>query len=123
MKEKSIETTIMMRIRYLGGWCQKVQSGAVMMAGRGGKRYKIKLADIGTPDIIACVNGRFVAIEVKKDEATVAAWDRSVERESNRTALAQWRQQQMIIESGGVAFVSCSADNVEKSLRALKIIK
>ena len=45
----------------------------------------------GVPDIIACVNGRFVGIECKAG--------------NNKPTTLQEREIKLIIESGGVAFV------------------
>lgn len=59
-------------------WCEKIQQV--------GKR--------GTPDILACVNGKFVAIELKKD-------DKSLPDKLQQHKLKK------IVKAGGVSFVAC----------------
>ena len=52
-KEKIYETKIKKYIRDKGGYCVKYHGNAY--------------SENGTPDILACVNGYFLAIEVKAD--------------------------------------------------------
>lgn len=60
----------------------------------------------GTPDILACVDGRFVAIEVKTP--------------TGRLTKLQKYHIDRIIEAGGVAFVATSVDDVIEKLESLK---
>ncbi len=53
-KEKLLDTKVMAYIKDRGGWCIKYWAGA---------RY----TKTGIPDILACVNGYFVAIEDKAE--------------------------------------------------------
>lgn len=57
----------------------------------------------GTPDILACVSGRFVAIEVKS--------------ERGRVSPLQAAQIRAIREAGGIAGVARSVEDAEKILR------
>jgi len=77
--EKNLETTIIEYLRARGFYCQKIQSGA-MFVKRGPHTYKVKLADEGTPDIMASIHGRFVGIEVKVSPEEQAEWDRQWEK-------------------------------------------
>lgn len=129
MKEKPIETAIMQFIRYSGGWCQKVQSGAMLAGytrkGRGAtpagfRQYKVKLADEGTPDILACIGGRFVAIEVKKDAKEIEKWQR--DRETDQRSIVQHAQQDRIRQAGGITIVACSVDEVQRDFAELGLI-
>ena len=52
MSEAGVQRRIQAQIRQAGGWVLKVH----------GNRY----TPTGTPDLLACYNGRFVAIEVKQ---------------------------------------------------------
>jgi hypothetical protein len=45
----------------------RVNSGAMFKQSKG-KKYMIKLAPFGTPDIIACYKGKFYGLEVKTPE-------------------------------------------------------
>ena len=67
--------------------------------------YSVKLVAVnraGVPDILACIGGKFVAIEVKrpKKEATPL----------------QFHHMQRIREAGGVAFVAHGVDEVREQL-------
>ncbi|MDO4681110.1 MAG: VRR-NUC domain-containing protein [Aerococcus sp.] len=57
----------------------------------------------GTPDILACVDGRFVAIEVKRPKGGVVS-------------PLQQHQMQKIKRAGGLAMVAHSVDQVKKEL-------
>ena len=46
----TLQKKVMDHIRSIGGWCCKVESAS----------------ERGVPDIIACISGRFVAIEIKQ---------------------------------------------------------
>lgn len=52
-QEKNFENRIKRHIREIGGWFVKF--------------YGCAYSKAGIPDLIVCVNGRFVAIEVKAD--------------------------------------------------------
>lgn len=128
MSEKVIETQIIAFIRYNGGWVQKVQSGMMKKAYayRTGDRqgmersHWIHLADQGTPDLLACISGKFVAIEVKKDAKEMEKWEKSAE--TDKRSAAQHVQQEKIREAGGITLVVCSVEEVEADLRELKLL-
>lgn len=63
--EKSIQQAIIALLRIHGAYVLRINSGAVPIVGKGGKRM-FRGAVAGTPDIIACYKGKFVAIEVKR---------------------------------------------------------
>lgn len=73
--EKAIEKNCIEYLRMRGFYCQKIHSGALMVAA-GPARYRVNLADRGTPDIFACVRGRLVCIEVKESPEEAAEWER-----------------------------------------------
>ncbi len=128
MKEKAIETQIKSFLRYHGAWAQKVHSGAIMKSYtrktgfyKGmSQMYRVKLADEGTPDLLACVKGKFLAIEVKNSPKEVLAWKRSAE--TDRRSAAQHFQQDSIREAGGFTLVVSSVDELEEDLRELNLI-
>ena len=64
--------------------------------------------NIGTPDIIACINGYFVAIEVKQPTKT--------------PRINQINQLSIIRKSKGIAFYATSTNQVKSTLKELKII-
>lgn len=67
--------------------------------------YPIKIVAAtksGNPDIICCLNGRFMAIEVKQPG-------------KHPTELQKLKMDK-IRAAGGVAFVACSIDDVENAI-------
>lgn len=120
MKEKAIENQILIWLRYNGFYAQKVQSGALMKSytsKQGTKHYRINLADEGTPDILACIRGKFVGIEIKKDLKEIQKWEKELDQRSR----AQHHQQSLIRESGGITLVVCSVEDLETDLKTLNL--
>ena len=87
----------------------------------------IKLADAGTPDILASINGDFVAIEVKNGQAEVGKWKRIVEKfkdtgqhaKSHTREINQYLQQKEIRKAGGTTLVVGSLEDLESDLKYL----
>ena len=121
--EKVIETAIVNYLRSIGVWCQKVHSGAVLQTyttvGGTKKTYKIKLADEGTPDILACIKGKFVGIEVKKNEKEKQKWEKG----SDQRSRAQQNQRNMIVEAKGIYLLVCSLPDLYQDLAELGLVK
>lgn len=63
----------------------------------------------GTPDILACVNGRFIAIEVKREKGGVVS-------ELQKSKIRK------INSAGGIAFVARSVDEVSTMLKHENVI-
>lgn len=87
-KEKQIENQIKKWLEQQGYWWMKVHGDLFQKA--------------GVPDILACINGRFVGIEVKRPGGKVSA-------------LQEYNIEQ-IRASGGVAFVATSIEEVRFNL-------
>ena len=124
LTEKQIELSIIHVLRLHGFWVQKVHSGALykQYRDRQGKmrQHKVKLADKGTPDLICCANGKFIAIEVKRDQKEIESWIRNAEKD-HRSA-AQHHQQELITHAGGIVMVVSSPEETLDHLRQLKLI-
>jgi len=60
----------------------------------------------GVPDILTCVNGVFVGIEVKSEKGI--------------TSVLQLRNMDAIKQSGGVSFVARSVDDVKIALNKIE---
>ena len=86
MTEATIQSKILDYIRSIGGYGIKVITATVS----------------GNPDIICCLNGRFVAIEVKQP--------------GKRPTQLQKYKMARIRECGGTAFVACSVEDVKDKL-------
>lgn len=82
MREADIQRRILRELKKLGAWSVKV-----MQASRN-----------GTPDILACLNGRFVAIEVKGPRG--------------KPTVLQLEQIARIEDAGGIAMVARSWEDV-----------
>jgi len=66
MSEHEIQNAIMEWLHQHGIYAVRVNSGRAIVKGKG-RMYAIAGAPAGTPDIIACVSGVFVGIEVKTE--------------------------------------------------------
>lgn len=88
-EEKKIENGIKKYLDSLGAYHIKIHGSAFMPA--------------GTPDILACVDGKFVGIEVKKTKGGVVS------------ALQKFKIKQ-IKNANGIAFVARSVTDVEQEL-------
>ena len=94
MKEKTYEAKIKKYLKENGCWYARIFANGYTR--------------VGVPDILACVNGQFVAIEVKGD--------------GGRISVLQEHSLEEIKKSGGVAIVSYPSDfetfqNLIKSLK------
>lgn len=87
--ETKVQTQIQAYIRSIGGYCFKVHGEIYMRA--------------GIPDIICCIKGKFVGIEVKDGTNT-----------PSELQLAHIRQ---IRKAGGIGFVSYSVKDVQEQLK------
>ena len=92
--EKRIENQIKKWLEKQGYWFMKVH----------GSMYQKS----GVPDIVACVNGTFVGIEVKRPGGIIAP--------------LQTYNIEQIRKNGGVAFVAYSVEEVQEELRRFHVI-
>lgn len=88
MKEQDVQRKIIKYLESLGAWTVKTIST--------NKR--------GTPDVLACLDGQFIAIEVKR------------EGKLNTVSPIQQFQLDKIVEAGGIAV---AADSVEKIIEII----
>lgn len=80
-RESRISSEILTALRRVGVFGFKVHGGPMMM--------------VGLPDIVSCVDGRFVCFETKTPE------------KRKNTTEAQKRIHRLINEAGGIAVVVC----------------
>ena len=92
MNEKTVENQIKRYLDRLGVWYMKVHGSMYQKA--------------GVPDIIACINGHFVGIEVKRPGGKVSALQQLQIDEINR--------------NGGCAFVAYSVEDVQRKIAELQ---
>ena len=94
LPEKQVENEIKHYLDNIGAYHIKTLGGSV---------------PAGTPDILACVNGVFVAIEVKKPKGGVVS-------------ALQKSKLKKIRKAGGVSMVAKSVEEVKEVLRGEKVI-
>ncbi len=94
--EKKVENQIKRYLDSLGAYHVKIHGSAYMPA--------------GTPDILACVRGTFVGIEVKKPKGGVVS-------ELQKLKIKQ------VINAGGISFVARSVDDVKGIFKEEKLIE
>lgn len=94
IREKTIENQIKKWLEQQGYWWMKVHGDVFQKS--------------GVPDILACVNGKFVGIEVK--------------RSGGRLSELQKYNIDKIRAAGGVAFVATSVDEVRVNLDRFHVI-
>ena len=94
VSEKTIENSIKRYLDSIGAWHIKTHGSLFSKA--------------GIPDIIACINGTFVAIEVKKPGGVVSELQKA--------------NIKLIQQSGGIAFVSYSLEETKRHLKELDLI-
>lgn len=94
MSEKRIETNIQRYLDSIGAYHIKNHGSIYSRA--------------GTPDITACVDGRFIGIEVKQPGGRVSA--------------LQAAHIELIKQAGGVAFVAYSVEETKENLEKFGVI-
>lgn len=97
MSEQDLVNQIIEYLRLSGACAIRINSGVQVIQGAAGRRV-FRGAPAGTSDIIACVNGRFLAVECKL--------------EGNKPTPAQSDFLDGIRQRGGLAIVAYSLEDV-----------
>lgn len=124
--EHALEKAMIEWLNKSGHYAVAVKSGMIEQL-RYGYHSWVHLAPKGTPDIFACIKGKFVGIEVKKDEKEKKKWQGQVKRfeerkivvKSSERAIAQSQAHKRIRSAGGLAFVCASIDELKEIVGAL----
>lgn len=102
--EAQIQRAILQYLRLLGAFAVRVNTDATKI----GDRF-IRFNDaVGCPDILVCLGGRFVGVEVK--------------RKGGRLRPEQAACMDSIRKAGGLAFVARSVDDVHAALTAEELV-
>ena len=109
--EKSIEKEILDYLNIIG-WATKLQAGIAFI-----EKRAVRMGTKGSPDILACVSGRFIAIEVKKDQNEVKRWLKKSNDPKNKREFAQKQQLTKIDACGGLSMIVSSLDEVSLFLK------
>lgn len=108
-KEKDIQTQILDWLRLHGAVAIRINSGAFSGVHNGKKRF-VRMNDTpGCSDILACVGGTFVAIEVKKPGGRTDA----------KRALMQQSFLEGVSRAGGVGVIVESLQQLEEALKEI----
>ena len=91
MTETSVKKEIKAYLRSIGGYITPIPGGSY--------------GSNGAPDLVACVNGRFIAIEGKYDQGTQSRW--------------QKLRQRQIEGAGGIYIVAYSVEDVRNAIEML----
>lgn len=102
-KEQDIVNSIIQYIQLLGGVATRINSGMRFVEGANGKTHAFKGAPAGTSDIIACMGGKYWAIECK--------------REGERQSAVQQAFLDSVQDAGGTAIIAYSIDDVTGELQ------
>jgi hypothetical protein len=113
--EKEIERSIVDYLRLKGFWAEAMQSGSIAVANANGGYRRVNMCSAGVPDVIACVRGVFLGIEVKKDAKEIAKW----RKQSDKRSQDQHRQKDMIMGAGGKFLIVSSVEDVVQDLHTL----
>lgn len=100
--ESQIQNAIRTYLEMRGVYVIRVNSGSIPI-GTGKYKRWFKGADAGTPDLVACHNGKFIGIEVK----------RPTKKQTDR----QIYQAGRIERAGGVSIVATSIEDIQKLLQ------
>ena len=91
MKEKELQTIIMSWLDLHKIFHYRNNSGA-MLKEVNGKKYFMRFGALGSPDIVAVINGQYVGIEVKGDKGKQSdhqkAFQESLEKAGGKYILA-----------------------------------
>ena len=105
MSEQDLVNAIKDLIYLRGGIPIRINSGMIVVTSNEGKTRVIKGADRGTADIIACFQGRFLAIECKMP--------------GNKMTKHQEAFAEEVIRAGGIHCLAYSLDDVQRLLDAM----
>lgn len=94
MREKHIENRIKEHLDQIGAYHVKFHATAFTRS--------------GVPDILACINGQFVAIEVKQENGRVSALQKAHQRK--------------ILAAGGIAIIVWSFEGYLQALKNQDLI-
>lgn len=94
MSEKTIENSIKRYLDSIGAYYIKTHGSLFSKA--------------GVPDIIACINGKYVAIEVKKPGGIVSELQKA--------------NIKLIEQSGGIAFVAYSLEEAKRYIKQFNLV-
>ena len=80
-------------LRLRGAFAWRNNTGVARLTGKGGKTRPVFYGSVGSPDVLAIMQGRFIGVECKsakgKQSDTQAAWQAECERAGGVYVLAR----------------------------------
>lgn len=127
--EKQLQNAVITWLECRGAYAVSVKSGKMLTMYKG-RVGAVQFAPAGTPDVHVCWQGRPLYIELKKDEATAAAWHKVVDRfietgvcaKSNLPIITQHECHKRIMRAGGEVIVCGSLAELERDAQTLGFI-
>ena len=126
MSETQVSKQIQEYLTLNGWYVLRIQSGSVLVK-KGNYCNMMKLAEKGSPDIMALKEGKCCFFEVKKDEKEKKAWIRKIENfkktarlyPSYHKEIAQFKALERIKQAGGYTFLACSVKDAENAIKSI----
>jgi hypothetical protein len=105
MSEMDLVNSIIAYLQYQGAVAIRINAGMRIIENPDGTNRVMRGAPAGTPDIIACVKGRFIGIECKDGK--------------NKMTKYQEAFKGMIIDAGGIHILAYKLEDVTNRLEGL----
>lgn len=102
MSEQDLVNTIIEYVHTIGGVAIRINSGMRVIENDDGTRRAFRGAPTGTSDILACIHGKFYAIECKVGR--------------NKATDAQRLFLERVAEAGGRAIIAYELEDVEREV-------
>lgn len=102
-RESDVVSAVRQYLEWRGAVVVRVNSGATVLEYKGRKRV-IRMAEAGTSDILACLpDGRFCAMECKRDAAS-------------KPTAAQLEFLERVRKAGGIAAIVRTVEDAERAI-------
>lgn len=110
--EKDILCTCRAYLRAIGALAIRINSGAAVAEYKGKRRFVRHNDTPGCADLVCCLQGRFVSVEVKRSGSRT-----DPKRKAEQVAFAA-----SVAKAGGVALVVHSCEELEADLREAGLV-
>jgi hypothetical protein len=135
MSESNVQKAIVEYLEAIGAWVRRLNVGLLSQSSKDKNgvlriRY-VKSGRKGDPDLLCFLNGKFIGIEVKRDEKVYNHFVKTVDKfnstgvvaKSNKHIIEQYMALKNIGIHGGEWVVTYSVDHLKSQLVKLNIVK
>lgn len=102
--EHSIQTACESYLRFKGFYVQRLNSGMVKATNRFGKERRIRLAAVGTPDLMA----------FRERDGELSLYFLEIKRPGNKPTFLQEQKMEELEQHGAICFVVHSLEELEE---------